>query len=59
MSVAAKLMAFVVVLVVCFGAAYAVGAAVGPIDQDDGTPAHAPAPSATTQMGTHGSEHGS
>ena len=36
MNVVARLVAFVVVLVLCFGAAFAVGAAVGPID--DGEP---------------------
>jgi hypothetical protein len=54
-SVVAKLVAFVVVLVLCFGAAYAVGAAVGPID--DGEPAGVTT-STTMPMG-HGQEHGS
>jgi hypothetical protein len=37
MSVVARLAAFVAVLVLCFGAAYAVGAAVGPLDDGPAT----------------------
>jgi hypothetical protein len=37
MSIVARLAAFVAVLVLCFGAAYAVGAAVGPVDDSPGT----------------------
>jgi hypothetical protein len=55
-SVVAKLVAFLVVLVLCFGAAYAVGAAVGPIG-DDGEPAGVTT-STTMPMG-HDQEHGS
>lgn len=52
MNVPAKLAAFALVLAVCFGGAYAVGAAVGPID--DPAPAPAPAPA----VDGHGEEHG-
>ena len=48
MSVVARLAAFVAVLVLCFGAAYAVGAAVGPLD--DG-PATSGGSSPTTSVG--------
>jgi hypothetical protein len=53
MSVAAKLAAFAAVLVLCFAAAFGVGAAVGPIDDAPAEPGHgAPhAPSATTTPG--------
>lgn len=48
MNVPAKLAAFAVVLVVGFGAAFAVGAAVGPIDDGPTTavedPGHGSAP---------------
>jgi hypothetical protein len=53
MSVAAKLAAFAAVLVLCFAAAFGVGAAVGPIDDAPAEPGHgAPhAPSASTTPG--------
>lgn len=40
MSVAAKLAAFAAVLVLCFAAAFGVGAAVGPIDDAPGDSDH-------------------
>ena len=49
MSVVARLAAFVAVLVLSFGAAYAVGAAVGPVDDSPGT-------STTSVGGDTGSE---
>ncbi len=51
MSVAARLGAFAVVLVVAFVASYALGGAVGGADVDD-------APGVSTTSTIHGSEHG-
>lgn len=63
MSVPAKLAAFAVVLVLSFGAAYGVGAAVGPIEDDPPDGAHTPAATTVTTAATmtdadHGGEHG-
>ena len=55
MSVAAKLSAFAVVLVLCFAAAFGVGAAVGPIDDAPADPGHSVS---TTEPGTSPASHG-
>ncbi len=59
MSVAAKLVGFALVLVVCFGAAYAVGAAVGPLDDAPSTSSHS-TPTTAAPGGDHGggADHG-
>lgn len=49
MSVASRLVAFVVVLVLALGAGWALGNAVGPFDDAaDQIPSHAPAQAGTT-----------
>ncbi len=63
MSVPAKLAAFAVVLVLSFGAAYGVGAAVGPIEDGSVDDGHAPTvstppPIPATADAEHGGEHG-
>lgn len=61
MSVVRRLAAFALVLAVCFGGAYAVGAAVGPIDSApaDGAPIDsAPADSAPAGTSSHSGGHG-
>jgi hypothetical protein len=68
MSVPAKLAAFAVVLVLSFGAAYAVGAAVGPIEDTPSDGGHTPttttapttaAPTTAAPLGGgHDGEHG-
>lgn len=56
MSVPLRLVAFAVVLVVCAGAAYALGAAVGPVDPPGSGSATHGAPSTTVgHDGGHGS----
>lgn len=57
MNVPAKLAAFVVVLVVGFGAAFAVGAAVGPIDDGPTTTLEDPGHGSVPDPG-HGTGHG-
>lgn len=56
MNVPAKLAAFALVLAVCFGGAYAVGAAVGPIDEP--VPERSVTPTVDGDDGSHGEEHG-
>lgn len=56
MSVAAKLAAFVLVLVLCFAAAFGVGAAVGPIDDAPAEPGHSV--TTTSAPGTGPASHG-
>jgi hypothetical protein len=57
-SVPAKLVAFAVVLALSFGAAYGVGAAVGPIDDAQDDP-HTTATTITPMADAdHGGEHG-
>ncbi len=51
MGTTAKLAGFAVALIAVFGAAYGVGRAVGPIDDD---PAPTPVVTTTTTMTTHG-----
>ena len=60
MSVPVKLAAFAVVLALSFGAAYGVGAAVGPIEDDPSDAAHTPAATTGGTMtdADHGGEHG-
>lgn len=58
MSVAAKLAGFALVLVVCFVAAYGVGAAVGPLDDAPSTDGHTPTTAAPVGADHGGSEHG-
>jgi hypothetical protein len=50
MSARTRLATFAAALVLAFGAAAAVGAAVGPIDVGDDTPMHEPV---TTEPGAH------
>ena len=59
MNVGAKLAAFAAILAASFGAGAVVGAAIGPIDVDDDTPAeHSPAHDATTTTIVDHTEHG-
>lgn len=51
MGTAAKLTSFAVALVAVFGAAFGVGRAVGPLDDEPTSP---PAVATTTTMTTHG-----
>lgn len=56
MNVPAKLAAFALVLALCFGGAYAVGAAVGPVDEP--VPERSVTPTVDGDDGSHGEEHG-
>jgi hypothetical protein len=58
MSVPLRLAAFALVLVVCFGAAYGVGAAVGPADDGGATVPHATVTTAAPDPRHSGEEHG-
>ena len=58
MSVPLRLAAFALVLVVCFGAAYGVGAAVGPLDDGDAAVPHATVTTAAQDPMHAGEEHG-
>ena len=55
MGTAAKLTSFAVALVAVFGAAFGVGRAVGPLDDEPTSP---PAVTTTTTMTTHGGHGG-